>query len=118
MPRYRIYVREQLDQHLQNEAQRLRVRPQDILRMRLESGGAPAASSEILAELQQLRARVFVLIKLLENLAPDIAYVGAVSRLSTKQNETYFQAAQAAERQITSLISAIKNNLSESDYGL
>ena len=113
MPRYRIYVRENLDQNLQNEAVRLGIRPQDVLRMRLESVATQPAIAEVLNDLRRTRESVFGLIKLLEHLAPDIAYVGAVSRISTKQNEAYWQSAQAAERQILSLISAIKKTLDE-----
>lgn len=64
--------------------------------MRLEAAIKLVAIEPVLLNLRRTHESVFGVLKILEQLAPDIAYVGAVSRISTKQNHSYFQSAQAA----------------------
>ena len=113
MPKYHIYIRDEVDRLLQKEAKRCGVTPKDIVRMRVETMSAALKERSALDDINRCFDAIVCLFKLVENLAPEVGYQGGVMRASAIGSEKYTRSAESMERHFKSLAAAIKQAMPE-----
>ena len=117
MPKYHIYIREDVDQLLQKEAKRHGVTPKDIVRMRVETMSASMRADAIFGEIERLNAVVQGLFKLVAGIAPEIGFTSMANRLALANNEAHLRSADKAAKQVIDYADGIKKSFSEDPKG-
>ena len=116
MAQYRIYLSDEETLFINDAAKRLRMRPQDVIRMHISQLKEDQKMRSIDTKVTALGGRVEGLFTLLEAFASEIGYTSGATRAATKSSDVITREGGRLEEQLKRLALAIKNGVQGSTW--